>query len=55
LFHDNLPSDAALFNEYHALLDRHAKEVCTKVPNCPGCCLREVCVTGLAYSNVTSP
>lgn len=49
LFHDNLPPDATLFNEYHALLDRHAKEACTKVPRCPGCCLREVCATGQAY------
>lgn len=49
LFHDHLPRDAALFNEYHALLDRHAKEVCTRVPRCPGCCLKEVCATGQAY------
>ena len=49
LFHDNLPRDAALFNEYHALLDRHAKQVCTKTPHCPGCCLRDVCATGRSY------
>jgi endonuclease-3 related protein len=49
LFHGNLPHDVELFNEYHALLDRHAKEVCTRVPHCPGCCLREVCATGQAY------
>lgn len=48
LFHDNLPRDAYLFNEYHALLDRHAKEACAKVPRCAGCCLREVCATGRA-------
>ena len=48
LFHDNLPGDANLFNEYHALLDRHAKEACAKVPRCAGCCLREVCATGRA-------
>ena len=46
LFHDNLPADAGLFNEYHALLDRHAKEACTKKPQCAGCCLLEVCATG---------
>ena len=46
LFQDNLPADAGLFNEYHALLDRHAKEACAKVPRCGGCCLRQVCVTG---------
>ena len=46
LFHDNLPHDAPLFNEYHALLDRHAKEACSKTPRCEGCCLREICATG---------
>jgi endonuclease-3 related protein len=48
LFHDNLPGDANLFNEYHALLDRHAKEACAKAPRCAGCCLREICATGRA-------
>ncbi len=46
LFQDHLPADANLFNEYHALLDRHAKDACAKVPRCAGCCLRQVCVTG---------
>ena len=46
LFQENLPGDATLFNEYHALLDRHAKEVCAKVPKCDGCCLRDICATG---------
>lgn len=46
MFHQHLPPDATLFNEYHALLDRHAKERCGKSPRCDGCCLREVCVTG---------
>ncbi len=46
LFHDNLPADAPLFNEYHALLDRHAKEACAKTPRCHDCCLLELCDTG---------
>jgi len=46
LFHDNLPGDSQLFNEYHALLDRHAKESCAKTPRCHGCCLLDLCVTG---------
>ena len=50
LFHDNLPADAPLFNEYHALLDRHAKESCAKIPRCPGCCLRDLCATGQSAS-----
>ena len=48
-FHQNLPADPALYNEYHALLDRHAKLTCKKVPLCEGCCLLELCPTGKAY------
>lgn len=49
LFQQNLPADPALFNEYHALLDHHAKEVCVKkTPNCQVCCINDVCATGLA-------
>ena len=50
LFHDNLPLDAGLFNEYHALLDRHAKETCRKVPLCRDCCLLSLCPTGGGHS-----
>ena len=46
LFHDALPRDSALFNEYHALLVQHGKDVCKKVPRCRDCCLLEVCSTG---------
>ncbi len=53
LFHRNLPPDAALFGEYHALLDRHAKEQCGKTPRCAGCCLREVCLTGQGAGALT--
>ena len=45
-FHDNLDEDVSLFNEFHALLDNHAKVACAKVPRCPGCCLRDMCATG---------
>jgi endonuclease-3 related protein len=41
LFTANLPSDARLYNEYHALLVRHGKEACRKRPLCHRCCLRE--------------
>lgn len=48
LFHENLPADTPLFNEYHALLDRHAKDPCAKrEPRCGSCCLAEMCATGL--------
>ena len=47
LFERHLPHDAALFNEYHALLDAHAKEVCTKrEPRCASCVLSDLCATG---------
>ncbi len=43
LFMAHLPADARLFNEYHALLVRLAKEVCRKKPICNKCCLNEIC------------
>ncbi len=46
LFQHHLAPDTGMFNEYHALLDRHAKETCAKVPRCAGCCLLEMCATG---------
>ena len=46
VFHDNLPPDTQLFNEFHALWDRHAKEACSKTPRCEGCCLLDLCPTG---------
>ena len=47
LFEDHLPRDAQLFNEYHALLDAHAKVVCRKrQPRCASCVLADLCATG---------
>ncbi len=43
LFMDNLPADAGLFNEYHALLVYLGKHVCRPQPLCWRCCLRGVC------------
>lgn len=37
LFMENLPRDAALYNEYHALIVRHCKEVCRRRPLCWRC------------------
>lgn len=38
LFHDGLPRNARLFNEYHALIVRVGKERCRKsTPRCTGC------------------
>ena len=56
LFHDNLPAEAPLFNEYHALLDHHAKLVCRKTaPRCDACCLAALCATGQAAGGGDSP
>jgi endonuclease-3 related protein len=43
LFMSSLSADAALFNEYHALLVRLGKEACRKKPLCDQCCLRDMC------------
>ena len=38
-----LPADVALFNEFHALIVRHAKERCRKRPLCEDCPLVAEC------------
>ncbi len=45
-FMSNLPSDAVILNEYHALIVRHAKQSCGKRASCAGCVLRDVCPMG---------
>jgi endonuclease-3 related protein len=42
LFHSNLGKDVQLFNEYHALIVRVAKEHCRTKPVCAGCPLEGV-------------
>ena len=47
VFHENLPSNIAMFNELHALLDHHGKVTCVKRhPRCLNCCLVDLCSTG---------
>lgn len=49
MFHSALPPDVPMYNEYHALLDRHHKEACVKnAPRCSACCLRDICEAGKA-------
>jgi endonuclease-3 related protein len=43
LFTDNLPPDAQMFNEYHALLVCLGKNVCRRQPLCADCCLNDIC------------
>ena len=42
-FMDELPSDADLFNDYHAQIVIHAKEVCRPRPLCARCPLDSLC------------
>lgn len=43
-FESGLPKDAALYNEFHALLVALGKDYCKKSkPRCPECCLRKEC------------
>ena len=42
-FERALPADVGLFNEYHALIDHHAKQVCRPQPECLNCCLNGLC------------
>jgi endonuclease-3 related protein len=46
-FHERLARDAALYNEYHALIVRHSKEFCTsRHPKCPECPVQVQCAFG---------
>lgn len=38
-----LGPDVPLFNEYHALVVRHAKDICRVRPRCAGCVLKRRC------------
>ncbi|MEW5790424.1 MAG: endonuclease III domain-containing protein [Pseudomonadota bacterium] len=42
-FHAHLPADAALFNEYHALIVALGKAFCRPQPRCRDCPLRSMC------------
>ena len=45
-FERALAPDVHLFQQYHALIVMHAKEVCRKVPECASCALVARCWTG---------
>ena len=42
-FENNLPRDAEIYNNFHALIVINAKEHCRKKPRCDGCPLEESC------------
>jgi endonuclease-3 related protein len=41
--HEQLPADAGLLGEYHALMVAHGKTRCRPRPLCPGCPLEALC------------
>ncbi len=41
-FMDNLPKDAYMYNEYHALMVHHSYAVCKAKPDCQNCAVRAV-------------
>ncbi len=43
LFENELENSVSLFNEYHALIVIHAKDVCKKRPLCQNCSLADNC------------
>jgi endonuclease-3 related protein len=43
LFETRLDADVPLFNEYHALIVAHGKDICRSRPRCTGCCLARSC------------
>lgn len=48
LFEQTLGPDAALYNEYHALIVAHGKDICRKRPACDRCCLAVDCPSAVA-------
>ncbi|MFV2057327.1 MAG: endonuclease III domain-containing protein [Thiohalomonadales bacterium] len=47
-FHDRLEKDETLFNQYHALIVKHAKDICQIKPRCLDCCLSSICKFNLS-------
>lgn len=43
LFETSLRGGERLYNEYHALIVRHAKDICRPTPRCGECCLAASC------------
>ena len=53
-FEQALPKEVALFNEYHALIDHHAKLICRPKPRCGECFLSGDCPGGRDIDNPSS-
>jgi endonuclease-3 related protein len=51
-FERELPRDAEIYNNFHALIVVNAKEHCRKKPVCAGCPLSETCDTHNAAGTI---
>jgi endonuclease III related protein len=47
-FEATLKTDARLFNEYHALIVLHGKDICRTKPRCDSCCFERTCCASVA-------
>ena len=47
-FETALDSDVKMFNEYHALIVAHGKDICRKRPLCENCCLTKDCPSAIS-------
>ena len=55
MFHEALPTDVGLFNEYHALFVAHGKDICrARQPLCDSCPLLDECPTGWTNLGATA-
>ncbi len=43
IFHSGFKGEIQEYNEYHALIVKHGKDVCKKNPVCNGCCIANYC------------
>jgi len=43
-FEANIPADAGVYNNYHAMIVMNAKEHCRSNPKCDGCPLEDMCL-----------
>jgi endonuclease-3 related protein len=53
-FESALGPDVPLYNEYHALIVRHGKDVCRTRPRCPECALKPDCPVAEAGSRASA-
>ncbi|MDH7553818.1 MAG: endonuclease [Spirochaetota bacterium] len=45
MFHQNFEGTVHDYNEYHALIVKHGKDICTKKPHCDACYIADICKT----------